>query len=519
MGCRNVKLFLSGHLARTSEGLLLAALALVLVFVGSHRGQGPHYPDEVDYWQLAGNLRQGKGFVTRLIRPLEVTIHPDELFADMSRPPFFPMAVAAQREILSDSWLSWNPVGKLPLVLLAVSQWWLATMLAGKWAGRVAWALVMANSSLAFYSDFLLTEILFCLLTTLFLLVLLNADKSVAAAIMVGLVLAGSFLTRAVAVLYLPAVFLFLWFVPRDRRRRIAVLLAASAVLPIIPWLVRNWQIFGRPLLGFNSLQLPMFTETWPGYSLFRTLEEVDILSFVLSHPEEIVQKWWRGFTVGVRGLANQAGFAVLALWFLSPFVTKRTRDLRIWLLGALTTLCFLIALPLYEPRARHFLPLVVWFIPVAASLWAGLLISSPSRRILGFLLALIFFWQQLEVRTSLPEPRPLTCETEAAKALNSLAPGTIVASDAPWLVVMASNHRSIWIPQDLHAWRECRAAMSELTAVYLTKGLLDWSEAQKPKLWEEFLESGAPIENLVDVRSFPDGSRLWTISASGRKG
>ncbi len=107
-----------------------------------------------------------------------------------------------------------------------------------------------------------------------------------------------------------------------------------------------------------------MFTETWPGYSLFRTVEEVDILGFVLSHPEEMVQKWWRGFTISVRGVVSQTGFVVLALWFLSPFVTKRKIDLRIWLLGALTTLCFMIVLPLYEPRARHFLPLVVWFIP-----------------------------------------------------------------------------------------------------------------------------------------------------------
>jgi hypothetical protein len=113
-------------------------------------------------------------------------------------------------------------------------------------------------------------------------------------------------------------------------------------------------------------------------------------------------------------------------------------------------------------------------------------------------------------VRKTIPALEPYACDRSAAASLNELPAGTIIATDAPWLVAMETPKRSIWLPQDRRAWQRCREALPSLTAVYLTPGFLRWSRDQRPALWGDLFASGDVFGELEIPSTFSDGSRLW---------
>lgn len=138
-------------------------------------------------------------------------------------------------------------------------------------AAFVAGGLVALYPILWMYPLGLASENLFLPLVLLSLILLLHASRTprLAAAIAAGLSLGASTLTRGALALFLPAAALWLALGPtpepsqtkasrRLRAARVAALTAAASIV-ILPWMLRNSLILGRPA----------FVETSIGYNLF----------------------------------------------------------------------------------------------------------------------------------------------------------------------------------------------------------------------------------------------------------
>ncbi len=138
-------------------------------------------------------------------------------------------------------------------------------------AAFVAGGLVALYPILWMYPLGLASENLFLPLVLLSLILLLHASHSprLAAAIAAGLSLGASTLTRGALVLFLPAAALWLALAPtpepsqtkpsrRLRAARVAALTTAASIV-LLPWMLRNSLILGRPA----------FVETSMGYNLF----------------------------------------------------------------------------------------------------------------------------------------------------------------------------------------------------------------------------------------------------------
>jgi hypothetical protein len=236
----------------------------------------------------------------------------------------------------------------------------------------------------------------------------------------------------------------------------------------------------------------------------------------VRNHPFALVEKWWHGFTLGINGVMSHTSPGVLALAALTPLLSWGPSQRRLWLMAGLCCAIFLFVLPWYEPRTRHYLPLTVLVVPLAAvSLTRLLTIGSSRARAIGVVFLVFIAWHHVLSPSSTPRVSPLEMETSATAALRALPEGTVIATDAPWLVALETPHRSIWLPQDRRAWKRCREALPALDAVYLTPGLLRWSVDQRPKRWEELLRSGSTADDLDAPVTFPDGSRLWRMRKS----
>lgn len=489
-------------------GLGLVALAAAL-WAGS---PGPRLPDEVDYWQLGEAMATGQGFRTRMVRPFELAIHPRSLFQDALRPPLFPALVALQRLSLGDRWFSSPPVNVLAFAAFTLAQWGVARALGGPWAGRAAWALAVSNPHLILYATLLLSEPWFLVATTLLLGAVARFPDARMGAL-AGFFVCTSSLLRAVGLLG-AGVLAGALLLARCPLTHVALACLAFAS-PLLPWLVTRAMTSG-PFGNLNLAQLPTFTAAWPGYSLCRTILGPRPWDFLRSHPGELLVKWREGFSLGVSTLLGTAGPAVVA--FLGAFALLKGGSARkACLSSGIAVAIHLLSLPLYEPRARQYLPLVAWVLPVAAVTIA----QVWERGVVGRG-AVALFWVAwaascLHDRGVLEDMKPLRLAPDAASCLESLPPGTIVVSDAPWLVVMASPHRSIWIPQDEATW-EAVDSLPGVCAVYLTPGFLSWSRDQRPALWEAVLRGEALLPGYRSLPPFSDGSRLWVREETGER-
>ncbi len=229
--------FLLCFLVRFAAGVVVA------------RRGGPHLPDAREYHELARNLSAGRGYLVEHVRWFECP-RPTPA-PDYSRPPLFPVCLAAAYLVLPDSLYV---AAAVQAVLGAAACLLCAAVARALWderAGLVALVIAGIHPPFVYYSAFPLTETLMSLLVGGLVLALVAVEREADAppgrsfvrAGIAGLVLGLSALCRPVMLLGFAAV--PLWAIValrcgRLRRTALAAIVLAAAVLTVTPWTVRN---------------------------------------------------------------------------------------------------------------------------------------------------------------------------------------------------------------------------------------------------------------------------------------
>ena len=251
---------------------LLPRLALALIFLRDPIG----LDDMFQYDMLARSLASGNGYrwyprqdVERM-RPYLETIFGIELpveqvpvdgYLTVHRAPGYPLLLSALYAVIGfDNRIA---AARLFQVLLGASLAPLTALLARQLrlaapAARGAGVIIAAYPILWMYPLGLASENLFILLLLAGVILSLRAieNRRLGAAILAGLLLGGATLTRGVLAAFLPLAAL-VFFRRAGLRNALGLLLAALVV--VLPWMVRNSLILGRPAFVENSL----------GYNLF----------------------------------------------------------------------------------------------------------------------------------------------------------------------------------------------------------------------------------------------------------
>ena len=192
------------------------------------------YPDGKDYDALALSLANGSGYEL---------YHVPNTF----RPPGYPMFLAAVYTLFGHSYAAVKVIqsvlgGLTCLMILFIGQRLFTTRV-----GVIASGIAVVYPFLVLYTGFLLSETLFVFLSTVFLYVLVRvrdhyAGKWVALG---GFILGVMNLVRPVTLLF-PA-FLFFWawleFGTKERAAVLAGLMTIWMMLPIVPWMLRNYVV------------------------------------------------------------------------------------------------------------------------------------------------------------------------------------------------------------------------------------------------------------------------------------
>jgi hypothetical protein len=243
---------------------------------------------------IATHLVNGEGYSTR---NLLTYYSAGRLVPTAARSPVPVLVFAGALSVLGANWyyplllFAWSLSG-----VVAVAAYWIAARASGR-----EWLGVWTGVVFAFYLSemFVMTtysmasEPLFAALLSVYLVLIIRTvdRRSVAIAAAAGAVLGLATLTRP-TVLWLPVVSLgWILFHLRGRGIVMSVAFAAAVAAPQIPWVVRNYLVFGEPIV----------TTTLGGFVLYRHNGMIEEGKYHVGYPHpEFAQK--------VRRLTNATG-------------------------------------------------------------------------------------------------------------------------------------------------------------------------------------------------------------------
>jgi hypothetical protein len=491
-------------------GLVVGAAEYVLHY------RGLAFPDALDYAQMARQTAWGRPFETLIARPLTVAAAHDP-FVEISRPPLHPLSLGL--------WFSVAGPGEFQAAAFSAVMWLAAGLALYACARRfldtgpaaLAAVLFFLTPSLLPYVWSGMSEAPFILLLVLAFWQLCGPPDGTRHALIGGLLLAGACLVRGIGILAIPWALVAGWSASaRTARQRVS--LVAGLTAPLLIWAISR-RIVGAPApLSFNLAELPMFTETYPRYSLFRMATPIDPIAFVLARPGEVVDKFARGLKVyGVEALRLLPIPATLA-WLAAVTIPKRDgrfRALKWAILGLLLT--HVVVLPLYEPTPRFLLPLVPLLLLLGASAVARIACARTRGAVVAAWVTL--FVASLHGWARRPPARPERFTPKEATALrNALDTNTVVITDAPWRTAWELGLRSVWIPQDQAGLRRVEQRLGDVGGFLLTPGLSAMEPSERPNFWmsvwegtawpQGYQQTGAGLEPGLVIGRRPEGGR-----------
>jgi hypothetical protein len=506
---------------RQRETLRAAILTLfVLVLIGGVCGYhftrnyvpGILSPEAMDNVQAVREFARNRKISTLAVYPLLTSFslpNPDGTMPDMAHPILYTVLAGT---LLRLQGIAGPSAGDREATLLTLSFfvlslgacWLLSHRLFGLRGALLSLLLYgMGGAALA---QAITPQPLFLGVTlfTLLLIVLYSLDvipsagqpdrrPSLAWAVAAGALFGLLYLTLYSTLLLLPAILYHLW---RGSRRRLLSMGVFLVVLLLVtgPVLLRTFRMTRNPVFNSRTLELVMYTETYPGTSLYRQAGLPQPIREYLAAggAREVMTKAGRNLLGFYRDAPGVLGLFVLPLLLgasLTRFTDGRVNRLRgtVYLAVAVHVL----GLSLFGPHTAY-LPLLLLYAPFAAVLGASFLLSIVRARNLPvyFARATVLVWTLiacvpgLAILLATPTPAEdfsrvyefLNERSPEIAALRTLPPerqGFIIA-DRPWEMAFRCDHPSVWMPADSGAFQaiEERSA-HRIEGIVLTPELL----------------------------------------------
>jgi hypothetical protein len=457
--------------------------------------------DGCDYAQMGDALHRGDGFTTRQIMPRHIPwMHEQGLLQQSAWPnlyryPMQPILVAAALYATPDPRWATIAVSSIAFAACVALVAWLATTIGGWAAGVVAAALflldrVMTESASAGLADPL--AIAFLLLAMA--LALSRGEPTALRPVFAGLSLALSVLTRThLAYAVLPIAALIWRGAPAGRGRARLIQFGTAFVAGLLPWMVRNLSVTGRPMFSFSDtrtlaygasekfhdiefeLHAPVsFPEVWRAYS-----DAIVDKVFVRNLLEPLASvDYWIEIMQGVP-LAVWPG--VLA--FVALSVSRRLGAAFLtfaWASAAVFALNFASVAPAYM-NPRFHLPIRPFLYVMAACGIVGVLDwlarSERSREVLRVAavgLAVVALGSHMMGVAAAPSPVSQDPNATLLRlVVESSAPDELVASDASHLIALDANRRSLRLPTDPRELLEIHDRYVDIDVVVLSERIM----------------------------------------------
>jgi hypothetical protein len=488
--------------------LVFSILALLGITALWHLREARNFaaPEAMDAAQLARNISRGRGFTTQNIRPVSISLIESRLgkespsvltnpHPDLANAPVYPVLLAGLMKAFPMKWAMgsgafWRYQPERIIGGLNQALFFLALFLTFRLSLRlfdrtVAYlAMILMALTLTFW-EFVTSGLSTMLLIDLFLglcwfLVVFEErarDEARNTALLIGLALGAGVvvgvmgLTRySMGWLIIP-VALFIAVVGTGVRTSATPAAVVAAILLMSPWLVRNFQISGRPF-GTAGLAIHQGTTVFSGHLLERSMPRNLTLKLNNLELNEYPRKLFlNGETILTSELPEAAGNWISALFLGSLFVPFRNvalRRFRFFAVSCVVVFLFVQALGKTElstdtPRYNSENLLVVlspMFFIFGAGFFFVLLdqieFPLPWLRSLSLTLFVVVLSLPLIVRLLPPRTFPMNYPPYSPPGIQMvsqwLKPDELLMTDMPWAAAWYGDRTSIWNTLDYGA-------------------------------------------------------------------
>lgn len=552
--------------ARTLKALLgVLAFVFAMLLYNVREFQNLGTQEAMEQAQLARNIAQGKGYVTDVIRPLDLFViqkhQQSEKLAvtlpqpDLANAPAYPWLLAQwmklgqwNYEISRDGEFNrFQPdqriayLNQLLFFLLLVFLFRLAKRL---FDDQVAWftVIVLGGTDLLWrFSQSGLPTILAALLVVMFVWLLTKTEqgareskwplwKTLPMILVAGAILGLAGLTRYSLILLILPVLVYIFHAFEERRGILMLVLLIGFAGVLTPWLQRNMAVCGKPF-GTASYSIYAASSFFPADELERALKPEDV-SVASDLGKYGVEAHWDKLIrniedVLVKDLPHLGGTWLSAFFLASlllPFTRPGLVKLRLWLVLSMLTL--MITQALARTQASTVSPdlngenLLVILVPLVVMFGAGLFnvladqlkpVFDPGRGVItgGFIFVfslplLLNLWTPRLSAWVYPPFHPPVIQQAAAW----LQKEEWVVSDMPAAVAWYGQRTSLLIPRDYTTEFSVINEAKPINALYLTsisldRKLLTEMSGEQAEPWSEF---GL---NSVIKGELPDGFPL----------
>ena len=296
----------------TEKVSVLAILGLALVLRLANLVVGPEnrFGDARIYSALAANLVNGKGYTLGGI--------PNSL-----RPPLYPFFLALVYALTGENPAIAKGVQAAIGTLHCLVLYWITRRVFDRPTALISLVWAAGYPYLIFWSGTTSTEVPFALLLSIAILMLLRTgvEPKPAYLMLSGLTLGLSAICRSGALVIIPVALLWLYFEMHSKRfglsavSRALALLAVASFVTLVPWMARNYAVFGQLIpvssgaglnlfLGNNPLTMQYLREGRPSYQMISeseylpiSLRDVDIEAVAYYEKErafiKAVARYW----------------------------------------------------------------------------------------------------------------------------------------------------------------------------------------------------------------------------------
>ena len=500
------------------SGLIFVFLAAVLVWYANYalHFNGFVINDSHDYAQLARNVNEGNAYSTSVLRPLAYRFFTTLPQPEVTRMMGYPYFLGLSFKIFGQTDFTivlFNSVFFVALILLV----YLLTYELSRNVFLSTMSALMVLCMQSFLDHSLQAEpnIMYsALYAAFFYFYVKYPGRYLIYGIMLGLL----HLVRANTQFVFLAFFLLYIFHGKENikgRLLDAGKLSAGFLIGISPHLIRNYIIIGNPFFSLYGYSFLLFTKSFPTYSVWTQISDVNPIMFVMSHPGEMILKSYHWFVMLIEksmDFYNPVVLLLTGITFFMPVKNPQLRFLRIVTVVAIIVQTVLLlpmgAVPYYY---MFFFPVII----IVSVINVDDYLKKYSR--IGLLLGLIAF-----VVTAIPywkSPKPINPFISMGEQVKKLTnKDDLILTDMPWELAWYADRKAIWLPYDLDTLKTISKTLKPSYVILSGKMYVPY----KDMIWMRMLNDsnyakslGYRFESVILFQNIPIALMYKTIDSS----
>jgi len=520
-----------------------AALGVLIALVGigafgrfyTARFNGLVSTNAMEIADIAQQLRAGHGMSTKVIRPLALAYgQPDEegVMPETLHAPLYPLLLSWLFKVRGGGDASVAIFNGLMFLLTGWVIFAIARLLWDKVVGLLAVALYFVSveaigqaltASGATLAGLLITIAIWAALRNR--QSLQGSDELSGASTRRGFALWPVIIGGIFGLTYLAGLTSLLLVIPLAvlattrspiRWRQVAIM-AIAALVVTLPWAVRNVLVAGTPLPALSKYALLTHTQTYPGESVFQQMpgQMPSPITFVLSHPGEILKKVANGLTVTYRGGPNIVNLYLFPFFILGAFLfggSSLKRSLwrvavAMFALQALSTCLY----TLDVSGMGVLLPILLCL--AVGSLVEALRRTEASRSVQVLVGAIVFALVLFPTASSAvlggkaPGSRSAT---SLGLMRDRLREDAVIATDSPAAVAWYAHKQAVLLPATPSELGSLEQRGIKADYVYFSHAISGPTFPKGLEPWYELLRSEEGPKSLGKFRPLPYGEMLF---------